>query len=180
MYDIKVYGNRVLRRKAQRVAGIDDGIRELVRDMLRTMYANQGAGLAAQQIGRTENLCVIDVRAPREDGGAPVDPEHPDLPMPLVMVNPEIQEREGACTAQEGCLSFPEIYVNITRAERVTVAFEDLEGVSRVAEVSGLLARAVQHELDHLNGVLIVDRMTSVQKVAVGGKLKRLKKIGQA
>jgi peptide deformylase len=99
--------------------------------------------------------------------------------MPLVLINPRIVASSGTQVGQEGCLSFPDIYVQIKRAAEVTVAFTDLEGRERELHGMGLLARAIQHELDHLNAVLLVDRMSAVQKVSVAGKLKRLKKESQ-
>jgi peptide deformylase len=96
--------------------------------------------------------------------------------MPVVMINPRIVEEEGQQSGQEGCLSFPEIFVGVKRAAKVTAAFMNLEGREEKVLAQGLFARAIQHELDHLNGVLLVDRMSPVQKVANAGKLKRLKK----
>lgn len=96
--------------------------------------------------------------------------------MPLVLINPKIVESEGEQVGQEGCLSFPGIYINVKRFEKVSVQFLDLEGNLQMQEATGLLSRAVQHELDHLEGVLLVDRMSPVQKVANAGKLKRLKR----
>lgn len=172
--DILTFGAGVLREKSVRVESVTDGIRRLVRDMLETMYANQGAGLAAEQIGRTEAICVIDVSYARQ-GVPPDQVENADVPMPLVMLNPEIVAMEGEQTGQEGCLSFPEIFVNIKRAAAVTARYMDLDGRTREVRAVGLLARAIQHEFDHLEGVLLVDRMSHMQKLAVSGRLKRLK-----
>lgn len=169
MYHIVIYGNEALRRKSVRVEQVDDHIRQLSRDMLACMYAEKGVGLAAEQIGREEALVVIDV--PVEEAGG--------VAMPLVLVNPEITALAGEQDGQEGCLSFPGVYVNVKRAATATVRFMDLDGAVQELETVGLLARAVQHELDHLNGVLLVDRMSAVQKVANAGRLKRLKKDGQ-
>lgn len=170
------YGDAVLRQASQPVEQINDELRALAKAMLSRMYAEHGAGLAAQQVGHTEAICVIDVSPPdeRDVSAAPVS--DPPVPMPLVLVNPEIIHREGVQTGQEGCLSFPEIYVHVRRAESVTVRFMDLDGRTRELTGQGLLARAIEHELDHLNGVLLVDRMTPVQKVANSGRLKRLRR----
>ncbi len=170
-YDVLVYGQSVLRHKAEPVKEFDDKIKQLSEDMLETMYANNGLGLAAEQIGRTESICVVDV-----SDDPSLEQNNPDLAMPLVLINPEIKEAKGESVCQEGCLSFPEIYVEVTRAEELVVTYSDLKGESREINASGLLARAVQHELDHLNGVLLVDRMSASQKTAIAGKLKRLKK----
>ena len=153
-------------------------IRRLAQDMLETMYANNGLGLAATQIGKQEAMCVIDVSpaqtAAREQDGPVVEP---GIPMPLIMINPVITEESGEQVGQEGCLSFPEIFVSLACAAAVTVQFADLEGRQQTLQATGLFARAVQHELDHLKGILLVDRMSAVQKVGMAGKLRRLKKM---
>ena len=175
-YRVLTYGDERLRRKARPVEQVDDGIRRLAKDLLRAMYEHNGLGLAASQVGRDEAVCVIDMSTFTDTStGEPVPP-NPDIPMPLIMVNPALESTRGEQIASEGCLSFPEIYVKIKRAEEVKMAYTDLENRRQVAQASGLLARAMQHELDHLNGVLLVDRMSAVQRVSVAGKLKRLKK----
>lgn len=160
------YGNEVLRHQANPVVVFDDALRLLVKEMLDAMYAEDGVGLAAEQIGRTEAVFVIDVPKDQACGCS----------MPMALVNPKILTMEGEQVGQEGCLSFPGIYVNVKRAEKVTVEYQDETGTPRQVEASGLLSRALQHEHDHLNGVLLVDRMSPVQKVANAGKLKRLKR----
>lgn len=160
------YGSDLLRAKATPAAVVDDAIRTLVGDMLASMYAESGVGLAAEQIGRTEAVCVIDVPAEQACG----------VKMPLVLINPRIVESEGEQVGQEGCLSFPDIYINVRRAQRVKATYLDPDGHAQSVEATGLLSRAIQHELDHLNGVLLVDHMSPVQKVANAGKLKRLKR----
>ena len=177
-YEVRVYGDPALRRKAEPVEAVDEGTRALARDMLSTMYAGNGVGLAAAQIGRREALCVIDVTARSEAGQQASPAPAPDVDMPLVMVNPRIIESIGGERCLEGCLSFPEIFVEVTRAAKITVAFVDLEGRTDTLQAEGLLARAIQHELDHLEGVLLVDRMSPVQRVAHAGRLKRLKRQG--
>jgi len=167
------YGSPGLRRKSRKVEKVTAEIRGLADDMLRVMRECSGLGLAAEQVGRTEAICVIDIPKNAQNGsGAPA----PEVPMPLVLINPVITVFEGEQVGQEGCLSFPEIYINLKRAEAVEVSYVDLAGRPASARVSGLAARAVQHEVDHLNGILLVDRMSPVQKVALAGKLKRLKK----
>jgi len=173
-YDVLIYGNPLLRRKAEPVDRVDEEIRQLAGDMLATMYESNGIGLAAQQIGRTEAICVIDIPADQEEEGGPLS-ANPDVPMPLVMVNPGILSVSGEQESQEGCLSFPEITVKIRRAANVTIEYTSLENGREKISATGLLARAIQHEVDHLNGVLLADRMSAVQKVAIAGKLKRLK-----
>lgn len=160
------YGSPVLRERAVPVAAVDESVRTLVGDMLASMYAGNGVGLASEQIGRTEAVCVIDVPAEQASG----------VRMPLVLINPRIVEAEGEQVGQEGCLSFPDIYVNVRRSERVKAVYLDMDGVAQTVDATGLLSRAIQHELDHLNGVLLVDHMSPVQKVANAGKLKRMKR----
>ncbi|MBP5320051.1 MAG: peptide deformylase [Kiritimatiellae bacterium] len=169
---ITKYGQSVLRQKAQPVAAVTDEIRKLAGDMLETMYAAKGVGLAAEQVGRTERICVIDV--PKEAEKEPYRETNAVVKMPLVLINPEIIGKEGRQRNEEGCLSFPDIGAPITRANKVTVRYLDLDGNERTETVYGLLARAVQHETDHLDGVLLVDRMSSLQKMSIAGQLRRL------
>lgn len=175
-YDIVTYGNKLLRRKATPVATVTEDIRVLAQDMLKTMYASEGLGLAAEQVGRNEAICVIDIPPMRDEKTGVPKRENPNVRMPLVLINPRIIERDGEQVGSEGCLSFPGIFVSVKRAETVTVASLGLENATQTVRARGLLARAIQHELDHLDGVLLVDRMSPVQKVAVAGKLKKLRK----
>ncbi|MFC1467485.1 peptide deformylase [Verrucomicrobiota bacterium] len=175
-FTVTKYGNPVLRKKAEPIAEVTDEIRKLADDMLETMYAEHGLGLAAEQIGKSAAICVIDVPADA-DVDANGDRENPDVEMPLVLINPKItEESDMIVTSQEGCLSFPGIYSNVGRFEEVTVKFQDRNATWVELRVKGLLARAVQHELDHLDGVLLADRMSPVKKVALSGKLKKLAK----
>jgi peptide deformylase len=175
--DIVKYGDLVLRTKGRRLETVDDEIRILAADMLETMYEANGVGLAAQQVGRALQLTVIDVSDAESrpsrmwiDGGE-VDPkEH----MPLILINPELQLDDEVEIGTEGCLSFPEITAEIPRALKVKVKAEDLNGNPVEFEAAGLLGRAVQHENDHLNGILFIDRMSSAAKASLAGKLKRL------
>jgi peptide deformylase len=172
------YGDEVLRQKAVPVAGITDDVRQLVSNMLESMYASKGVGLAAEQVGRTESVCVIDVPSDAEKEACRA--ENAAVAMPLVLINPEILASEGKQRNEEGCLSFPEIGAPITRADKVTVTYLDLQGVRQTVTARGLLSRAIQHETDHLNGVLLVDRMSTMQKMSVSGQLKRLQKAAKA
>jgi peptide deformylase len=175
--DIVKYGNSVLRTKGQRLETIDDEIRALAADMLETMYEADGVGLAAQQVGHALQLTVIDVSEAESRpsqmwlAGEEVDPkEH----MPLVLINPELELDDEVEIGTEGCLSFPEITGEIPRSLKVKVKAQDLNGNRVEFEAAGLLGRAVQHEADHLNGILFIDRMSSATKAALAGKLKRL------
>lgn len=174
-YDICLYGNPVLREKAEPVSEVDGVIRALIKDMILTMHEENGIGLAAEQIGKHIALCVVDVPA-EEDADKSGKPLHDEVAMPLALINPEIVEASSSMsTMEEGCLSFPGIYVAVKRPDAVRVAYLDQDGKPSELNAGGLLARAIQHEMDHLNGVLLVDHMSQVKKIACAGKLKRLK-----
>ncbi len=146
---IHTLGDTVLRTPAKRISKVDESVRELARDMLRSMYAAKGIGLAAPQVGVHKQLLVIDL-----------DPENAAAP-PLVLINPEIRSfGPGLETYEEGCLSIPGVYLNVVRPTTVEVAFRDELGRPQRMKTDGLLARCIQHEMDHLNGVLFVDRVT--------------------
>lgn len=174
---VVTYGHDVLRQKAVPLAEITDAVRQLVQNMLESMYAAKGVGLAAQQVGRTERLCVIDV--PGEAEKETCREENAAVPMPLVLINPEIVAHEGKQRNEEGCLSFPDIGAPITRADKVTVTYTDLNGVRQTVSARGLLSRAIQHETDHLDGILLVDKMSPLQRISVAGQLKRLQKAAE-
>jgi peptide deformylase len=174
------YGDQTLRTKGNRIQEIDDRIRELAANMIETMHAAHGVGLAAQQIGEALQLTVLDISAVEDRpstlklNGEDVDPQ---TAMPLVLINPEIEVAGGATEiGSEGCLSFPEITGEIERAKSIIVHAQTLEDDKIHIEASGLLARAVQHEVDHLNGILFIDRMNSAAKAALSSRLKRLQK----
>ncbi len=174
VHDIVLYGDSVLRQKSKPVDEVNDAIRSLASDMIETMYASQGIGLAAEQIGRLESICVIDVRA--SDEHEDDEAAEPMPSMPMVLVNPRITSSDGEQVGTEGCLSFPEIYATVKRAMNVAISYRNLDNEEIHAEATGLLARVMQHEIDHLNGVLFTDRMSPAQKVTIAGKIKRLKK----
>ncbi len=170
---VVTYGHKVLKQPSQRIGCVTKEIRELAGTMLESMYASKGVGLAAEQIGRTESLCVIDV--PKEMEDADCVEANASMTMPLVLIDPEITESRGALRRSEGCLSFPDLHVEITRARTVTFSYTDLEGSRITATAHGLLSRAIQHEIDHLHGVLLVDRMSTAQRLTNAGKLKRIR-----
>ena len=173
---ICTYGNPVLRKKAGEVKDIDDGIRTLAEEMLETMHKERGLGLAAEQVGRTERIFVIDIPV-ESDVGDDGQRENLGIEMPLVFINPRIAGHgEEVQVGQEGCLSFPEIFANVERWYEVDAEYTDRDGHPQTIHAAGLLARAIQHESDHLDGILLVDRMSHVKKVALSGKLKRLAK----
>jgi peptide deformylase len=174
------YGDPVLRAKGDRIEIIDDRIRELAANMIETMHAAHGVGLAAQQIGEALQLTVLDISAVEDDrpstlklDGQDVDPK---TAMPLVLINPEIDPGGETEVGVEGCLSFPEITGDIERAQSVTVRAQTLEGGAIQVDAGGFLARAIQHEGDHLNGILFIDRMRSAAKAALSSRLRRLQK----
>ena len=173
------YGDPVLRAKGRPIEAIDDRIRELAANMIETMHAAHGVGLAAQQIGEALQLTVLDISAVEDRpstlklGGTDVDPK---TAMPLGLINPEIELLGETEIGVEGCLSFPEITGDIERAQWVTVRAQTLGGDTIQFEASGFLARAVQHEGDHLNGILFIDRMRSAAKAALSSRLRRLQK----
>ena len=173
------YGDPILRAKGKPIENIDDRIRELAANMIETMHAANGVGLAAQQIGEALQLTVLDVSLVEDRpstlklDGKDVDPK---AAMPLVLINPEIELRGANEVGVEGCLSFPEITGEIERAKSVIVRAQTLEGGTIEIEASGFLARAIQHEGDHLNGILFIDRMNSAAKAALSSRLKRLQK----
>jgi peptide deformylase len=146
---IATLGSQVLRQPARRISKVDKAVRELARDMLRSMYAASGIGLAAPQVGVHKQLLVIDL-----------DPENAAAP-PMVLINPEITSfGAGLDTYEEGCLSIPGVYLDVVRPSVVEVSYRDEMGRPQKLRADNLLARCIQHELDHLNGVLFVDRVT--------------------
>ena len=173
------YGDPILRAKGKRIEKIDERIRELTQNMIETMHAANGVGLAAQQVGEALQLTVLDVSQVEDRpskmklNGEDVDPK---AAMPLVLINPEIKLAGEMELATEACLSFPEITGGIERPKLVIARAQTLDGSELEIEASGLLGRAIQHEVDHLNGVLFIDRMNSAAKVAVSSRLKRMQK----
>jgi len=173
------YGDPILRAKGKRIEEIDDRLRELAANMIETMHAAHGVGLAAQQVGEALQLTVLDITQVEDRpstlklNGQETDPK---TATPLVLINPEIELGGETEIGVEGCLSFPEITADIERAQSVTVRAQTLEGETIQIEASGFLARAIQHEGDHLNGILFIDRMRSAAKAALSSRLKRLQK----
>jgi len=157
------YGHPALRRKGAVVEVLDTEVRQLIADMFETMYDAHGIGLAAQQVGRALQLAVVDVRGIEDRpstlfrDGQPADV---DAAMPLVLINPQIQAVGETVAGPEGCLSFPEIFGEIARPEMIEVKALGADGRPYAFRCGGLLAKAIQHEVDHLNGILFIDRMT--------------------
>lgn len=155
------YPDPRLRQKAQPVGDVTPEIAKLIDDMAETMYAAPGVGLAATQIGEPHRIFLVDIAADNEPSNL------------LVFINPEIVRQEGQQTGPEGCLSFPGISEDIKRAERVTVRARGRDGATFEIAADGLLAVAIQHELDHLDGVLMIDRMGTLKKRIVQRKMQK-------
>ena len=176
--EVTKYGHPVLREKGKRIERVTEEIRQLVANMIETMRAEDGVGLAAQQVGHAVMLTVIDVSSSERPSQLIIDGESLNIPasMPLVLLNPKITKHEGEQIASEGCLSVPDINAQIRRAEKVTVRATGLNGKELVFDCTGLLSRAAQHEIDHLNGILFTDRMDAATRVSLAGKLKKMQK----
>ena len=143
--------DEILTKKARKIEVIDEKIKELAEDMLDTMYANDGIGLAACQVGMLKSMVVYDV--------AYVDEKHPKKE-PHVLINPKITEHSKTLVnVEEGCLSFPNVFDNVVRYEKVTVEYTDLDGKNKVKKAKGIEAVCIQHELDHLDGIVFLDRV---------------------
>lgn len=177
--DIVIFGDPVLRKVGAKVDNISGEVTQLAADMIDTMRAADGVGLAAQQVGVALQLAVVDV-AEVEDrpslmwiGGQEVDYRGF---MPMVLLNPQLELGREKEPGTEGCLSFPKINAEINRAIKVRCVAQTMDGAVLDFEAAGFLARALQHEVDHLNGVLFIDRMSSAAKASVAGKIKRLQK----
>lgn len=174
------YGNPVLREKGKVIETFNSELKNLANDMIETMYAEEGIGLAAQQIGLSLQICVVDVRPPKEseisfnysyDGRSiPLD-----LFMPLAIINPIVEITNSAKSLyEEGCLSFPNILGTVSRATAIRCQFQDTDGCNHTLEADGLLARCILHEVDHLNGILFIDNM---EKKDLQKNLKKIKQL---
>ena len=174
------YNDPILRKKGVRISAFDADLAALAREMIATMHAAAGIGLAAQQIGRALQLCVIDLRDAEPDFTWELDGvKLPlDLIMPMTIANPEITVTRGTADYlyEEGCLSFPKIRGDISRPDAITVKFQDERGLPHVLACDGLFARCIQHETDHLNGVLFIDLMAKKVRANVDEAVKTLVK----
>lgn len=164
--------NLLLKQRAARVEKIDEEIQKLMRDMLETMYHDRGIGIAAPQVGVSKQIFVLDLQE---------DDDNPDRPKdfyPLYMVNPEIiWESEDKCIATEGCLSLPGEVIDVVRAEKIKLKYLDFHGIEQVMDMDGWLARAAQHELDHLKGITLDDYAKPLKKkMMIERVVKRLER----
>jgi peptide deformylase len=176
---IRYYGDPVLKEKGVKVDRFDDQLSKLANDMLALMHLSDGIGLAAQQVGLALQFCVMEI------------PDHPDYPitcildgkplspsliMPMYLANPVVKVLPSdEYYYEEGCLSFPGINADVARPERIMVTYKDLQGVEHSLECDGLLARCIQHEVDHLNGVLFIDRMEKQTYAEIKKEVQELK-----
>jgi peptide deformylase len=161
------YGEHVLHHEAQPVTTVSGELGDLVRDMIETMYAAPGVGLAAPQIGVPLRLFVVDVSGGRSKDGL------------MAFINPEFVERDGMQLEEEGCLSVPGFNATVARPSRAVVKGLDLEGQERIVEGTGLLARAFQHEMDHLEGRVFLDRLRGIQRDLIVRRIKKLTRAGK-
>lgn len=157
--DIRVLGDPILRQDTKPVAEVTDEVRQLIEDMFITMYAAEGIGLAAPQVGRSERLAVVDVEGAK-----------------YALINPEILTREGSARAEEGCLSIPDVFGEVERPQRITVRALDAEGRQFELAADELLARAIQHEVDHLHGKLFIDYLGVFKRRSALAQWEKLKK----
>lgn len=160
---ILIYGNQMLRRRAKPVS-VSPALMRLADDMLESMYASNGIGLAAPQVGESVRLIVVDV-----SGGEGREKQ------PFILFNPVILSSQGKAVAEEGCLSIPEVWADVTRPEFITVTAQDRQGKSfELKSVGGVLSRCIQHEIDHLEGVLFVDKISATDRMFNETRLKKM------
>lgn len=178
--EIVHYNDPVLRRKGEKITAFDDALAALAAGMIETMHQAQGIGLAAQQVGRALQLFVVDLRSTEAEFDWEIDGAKPPLElfMPIVAVNPKLTVAKKTPTAvvEEGCLSFPEIRGNVERALRVSAKYQDQHGLPHTLECTGLFARCLLHEADHVNGILFIDRMTKAVRAEIDEAVKALAK----
>ena len=182
--EIVHYNDPVLRRKGEKITVFDEALALFAQQMIDTMHEARGIGLAAQQVGRAIQLCVIDLRAAEADFDWKLDGARTplELIMPLVIANPRLSvpRKTPTLTSEEGCLSFPEIRGDVSRAAALSAKFQDQAGLPHTLECTGLLARCLLHEVDHLNGILFIDRMDKEVRALVDEAVKALAKSTRA
>lgn len=160
--EILQFPDERLHRKAEIIETIDENLKELAQAMLEKMYATEGVGLAATQVGVLRRLIVMDISQEQNS--------------PWVLINPEVIDAKGEITEQEGCLSLPGLYADVTRAERVKIRASTLEGQVIEKEWDGLLAKCIQHEIDHLEGILFIQRLSPLKQSRLKAKFLKMKK----
>ena len=162
--EILKYPHPILKKRSKEVDGIDDGVKRLIQDMTETMYRANGIGLAACQVGIIRRVIVVDV--------SPLDPQHGLF----ALINPEIVSEEGEIEYEEGCLSVPDCSEKVKRREKIQVRGISPEGTEMEVSGEGILAISLQHEIDHLNGILILDRLSRLKREIYRDKLKKEKR----
>lgn len=163
---VRIYGDLILRRTAEEVTGFDAGLQEFIRDLTFTMYERDGVGLAAPQVGISKRIFVMDPHWAEEEGEK----------APLVVINPVIEDATGASENEEGCISIPGIYGDVTRPSKIRLLFRSPSGEEQSLILEGFPAIVAQHENDHLNGILFTDHLGTLSKLRVRRRLKELEK----
>ncbi|SNR64523.1 peptide deformylase [Desulfurobacterium atlanticum] len=164
--EILLYPHEILLKKAEKVTEFNEELKNIVNQMFETMYKRGGLGLAGNQVGILKRIVVMDLNSGKENQGKEQ----------IILINPEIVEMEGEQINQEGCLSLPGLYKKVKRAAYVKVKAQNLEGEEFTIEGENLLARAFQHEIDHLNGIVFIDRLSPIQKRLALQRYKKLKR----
>ncbi len=176
---IYLYGAKVLKAKARPVKELNNNIIKLIYDMVETMHTANGMGLAANQVGSLHRVVTVDItevdEKERKESDEQLRTTSPDLPRKVVMINPEVLEREGSWRMEEGCLSIPEVHGGVERAEKIRVRFRDPNFEVKELLADGLLARVMLHEIDHLDGILFTELLDAEEKAEVKSDLKRIK-----
>ena len=163
---IYLYGNDVLKKKAKFITDVTNDDIKLIQDMFDTMHESNGIGLAANQVGELKQILVLDISDMEAGKGTE----------PLAMINPEIVEEEGEWEMEEGCLSIPDVREKVKRPEKITVIYNDVNMNEIEMEADGMMARVIQHEMDHLNGVLFIDHLSSTKRTLLRTRLKKISK----
>ena len=160
--DVKIYGSQILRQKAETVDDFGSELLELIQNMTDTVRVQDGVGLAAPQVDVSKRVILLNLPKENED------------PVIMPMINPEISDSGGECEFEEGCLSIPEIREDVKRPEWVQLQYQDVNGIKHNIRAVGIMARVVQHEIDHTNGILFIDRISTSRRVLLAGKLKKM------
>lgn len=163
---IYLYGNDVLKKKAKFITDVTNDDIKLIQDMFETMHESNGIGLAANQVGELKQILVLDISDMEAGKGTE----------PLAMINPEIVEEEGEWEMEEGCLSIPDVREKVKRPEKITVIYNDVDMNEIEMEADGMMARVIQHEMDHLNGILFIDHLSSTKRTLLRARLKKISK----
>jgi len=159
---VRRFGDPILRKSTETVTVFDSELKDFIDTMIDTLYDENGLGLAAPQVGDIRKIVIIDLSFGEE------------VENTVALINPEVLSQEGECIMEEGCLSIPGIFEDVSRPEKIRIRYQDLEGTFRELDADGLLARIIQHEMDHLEGILFVDRLSSVKKLLLTKALREI------